>query len=109
MRGNPRLRSLALILAAAVTACAGDGPGPSPPVEPAPLTESAAEAGSLQELLARLDVLIAGHGEHDAPPGRTAEARALRTEALALMAAGDGALARDLLNAAIALFVKGTE
>jgi hypothetical protein len=63
----------------------------------------------VQDLLARLEILIAG-GDTDGRGGALlSEARALRIEALAALAAGDDTLARDLLSAAIALFGDGQE
>jgi hypothetical protein len=65
------------------------------------------EAGSVgrscEELLARLDVLIANHDSAQHPGSGLAEARALRGEAVALLATGDESLAREFLISAIAL------
>lgn len=86
-------------------ACAGGGPAVRPPVDPAVEAASSAAADAFQDLLSRLDLLIAAADADGTPPAALlAEARALRIEALAALAAGDDALARDFLAAAIALF-----
>lgn len=102
MRRTDTLRALVFVAAATLTACAGSV---SQFPEPPPDAEAAHTARSLQDLLSRLDILIATRDEDDSvSPALIAEARALRSEALAALAAGDDALARDFLEAAIVLF-----
>jgi hypothetical protein len=102
MRRTDALRALAFAVAASLPACAGSV---SQFPEPPPDAQAADAARSLQDLLSRLDILIATRDEDDSlAPALLAEARALRSEALAALAAGDEALARDFLEAAIVLF-----
>jgi hypothetical protein len=104
MGRGERARIAPLLLAAFVTACAGSAPDPVS--EPTPTAEAGDER--CEALLARLDQLIAGHTA--GAPGDTAllaEARALRSEAVEQLAAGDEQLARDLLTAAVALLERG--
>ena len=96
-------RILTAAIAIAVAGCAG---APPPEREAAATTAAAAgEADTIEDLIARLDVLIAtSDGDTSLQPALLAEARALRSEAIAAMANGDEALARDFIHAAIALF-----
>jgi hypothetical protein len=107
MRGRGGLCAIAaLAVAAGLAACAGQGPSPRAP--DAGVDATAPAARIVEDLLARLDVLIAaGDEDGSASRARLAEARALRVEALAALASGDDALACDLLRAALALFGEG--
>ncbi len=90
-------------IAIAVAGCAG---APPPAHEAAAATTTVpGGADTIEDLIARLDVLIAASdGDASLPPVLLAEARALRNEAIAAMADGDETLARDFIHAAIALF-----
>lgn len=103
MRSVDRLFLPLLIASASLISCAGGG---GPP--PAPPDAAAVQDGDIQDLLAKLDILIAaGDGDASVPGAVLAEARSLRVEALSALAAGDDALARDLLVSAVALFGDG--
>ncbi len=103
MRRTDLLRPVALAAAITLSACAGTGTPPRAPETPASTNDA-----PLQDLLARLEILIANDEAHGSLPDAVlAEARALRVEALAALAAGDERLAIDLLTAAIALFGDG--
>jgi len=104
MQRVDRLLLPLLLASAALVSCAGGG-GP-----PAATGDSASvqSRNDFQDLLARLDILIAASdGDASVPGAVVAEARALRIEALSALAAGDDALAHDLLTSAIALFGDG--
>jgi predicted small lipoprotein YifL len=104
MRRTDLARLVALAAVTALSACAGAGPPPRAPATP---PESVSTV-PVQDLLAHLEILIAAGDADASRPGTVlAEARALRAEALAALAAGDESLATDLLTAAIALFGDG--
>jgi hypothetical protein len=107
MRATDLLRA-AVLVTAGLCACAGGGSTPRAPDEPPPRAGVADPAAAFQDLLARLDILIADHdGDGSVSGVLLAEARALRIQALSALAAGDNALAHDFLVAAIALFGEG--
>ena len=107
MRGTDLLRVLVLVTAG-LTACAGGAPVPREPDVPPPEAGAAHATDSFQDLLSRLDILIAtADGDGSVSAALLTEARALRMEALAALAAGDETMANEFLVAAIALFGNG--
>lgn len=98
-------RGLGAALGTLVLACGGTTPPPAPSrLAPAASVEALATQPACEELLARLNVLIAACDDGRAcHAGDLAEARALRDESVVLLATGDDALARELLTSAIAL------
>lgn len=110
MRAIDRVRDLAVLGALACLACAGAGTPSRTSYEPLSHPDAiSAEAVSFQDLLSRLDILIASVDDGGTSRVRVSEARALRLEAMTLLANGDEILACDLLRAAIALFEEGAE
>ncbi len=104
--------AIAAVLATGMLACAGGAPPPHSDASTAAVDTAAVSLQRTCETsLARLDTRIA---TSEADAGTSAgtvvtEARALREEAVELMATGDYDVALDLIRSALALFESGSE
>jgi hypothetical protein len=112
MHAASRGRVIAAVLATGMLACAGAAPSPHFDASTAAVDTAAVSLQrTCETALARLDVRIATSSA-DAGTSTGAvltEARALREEAVELMATGDYDVALDLIRSALALFETGSE